>query len=290
MPSRRAQPKPIPHFTVGEVYDRRQHIHGPYGGSFQSGIAPSSVVDAIFIFTGDTGSQYGYADEEEVDAQGVRSFSYTGEGQVGDMEFVRGNRAILDHSNDGRALHLFQSLGKGKGQRYVGEFVYAGHKFIPGPDRNGDTRRLIVFRLVGVADAHAIEDAVGDEESVHTAISMTLADARRMALAAAAGGAMPAKDSAARTLYVRSKAVRDYVLMRAAGHCESCDQPAPFIRKNGTPYLEPHHTTRVSDGGPDHPRFVGAVCPACHRELHFGVGGEAKNAALQERLRALEPD
>ena len=208
----------------------------------------------------------------------------------GDMEFVRGNRAILDHSNDGRALHLFQSLGKGKGQRYLGEFVYAGHKFMSGPDRNKDSRRLIVFRLVGVADAHAIEDAVGEEEGVHTAISMTLADARRIALAAAAGGAMPAKESAARTLYVRSKAVRDYVLMRAAGRCESCDQPAPFIRKNGTPYLEPHHTTRVSDGGPDHPRFVRVVCPACHRELHFGVGGEAKNAALQERLRALEPD
>ena len=41
---------------------------------------------------------------------------------------------------------------------------------------------MIVFRLVGVADAHAIEDAVGEEEGVHTAISMTLADARRIAL------------------------------------------------------------------------------------------------------------
>ena len=282
------QPKPIPHFTVGAVYDRRRHIHGPYGGSFQSGIAPSSMVDAIFIFTGETGSQYGYADQEVVTAQGARSFSYTGEGQIGDMEFVRGNRAILEHSNDGRALHLFQSLGKSKGQKYLGEFVYAGHKFMPGPDRNGEIRRLIVFRMVAVADARAIEDAVGDEGDGHTAISVTLADARSIALAASAGGATPTKESAARMLYVRSKAVRDYVLMRAAGRCESCDQPAPFIRKNGTPYLEPHHTTRVSDGGPDHPRFVGAVCPACHRELHFGLGGEEKNAALQERLRDLE--
>lgn len=290
MPSSVAQPTPIPHFTVGEVYDRRRQIHGPYGGSFQSGIAPSSVANAIFIFTGDTGGQYGYSDEEEVDAQGIRSFSYTGEGQIGDMEFVRGNRAILAHSNDGRALHLFQSLGKGKGQRYVGEFVYAGHKFMPGPDRDGNIRRLIVFRLVAVGDARSIEDAFGDEEEASTAISMTLADARRIALTAAAGGAAPAKESAARTLYVRSKGVRDYVLMRAAGICESCDQPAPFIRKNGTPYLEPHHTTRVSDGGPDHPRFVGAVCPACHRELHCGIEGEAKNAALQERLRRLEPN
>ena len=49
-----------------------------------------------------------------------------------------------------------------------------------------------------------------------------------------------------------------------------------LFAKNGTPYLGPHHTTRVSDGGPDHPRFVGAVCLACHRELHFGMGGEEK--------------
>jgi len=129
---------------------------------------------------------------------------------------------------------------------------------------------------------------VGDEESVHTAISITLADARRMALAAG-GGAMPAKDSAARTLYVRSKAVRDYVLMRAAERCETCDQPAPFIRKYGTPYLEPHYTTRVSDGGQDHPRFVGAVCPACHRELHFGVGGEAKTRRYKNVCVRLSP-
>jgi hypothetical protein len=88
-----------------------------------------------------------------------------------------------------------------------------------------------VFRPVGVADAHAIEDAVGAEEGVHTAISMTLADARRMALAAAAGGAMPAKESAARTLYVHSKAVRDYVLMRAAGRCDLSDQPALLFAK-----------------------------------------------------------
>jgi 5-methylcytosine-specific restriction protein A len=284
------QTKSIPHFTVGDVYDRRRHIHTPYGGSFQSGIAPSSVADAIFIFTGDTGSQYGYADEEEVDVHGVRSFSYTGEGQIGDMEFVRGNRAILEHSNDGRALHLFHSLGKSKGQKYLGEFVYAGHRFEPGQDRNGDIRRLIVFRLVAVADARVIEDAAGDEHDAQAVISMTLADARRIALAAAAGRAVPSKESAARTLYVRSKAVRDYVLMRAAGMCESCNRPAPFIRKNGTPYLEPHHITRLSDGGPDHPRFVGAVCPACHRELHFGMDGDKKNAALQERLRDLERD
>jgi 5-methylcytosine-specific restriction protein A len=74
--------------------------------------------------------------------------------------------------------------------------------------------------------------------------------------------------------------VRLYVLARAAGVCESCNQPAPFMTAKGQPYLEPHHTRRLSDGGPDDPRFVGAVCPSCHREIHHGMHGQAKNDAL----------
>jgi 5-methylcytosine-specific restriction protein A len=288
MSSTLPKPKPIPNFIVGDVYDRKRQIHGPYGGSSQSGIAPSNIADAIFIFTGEAGGKYGYTDEEEVDAKGIRSFFYAGEGQIGDMEFVRGNRAILEHSNAGRALHLFHSLGKSKGQKYLGEFLYAGHKFTQGPDREENIRTLIVFRLVAVDDVRTMEENGENERVPSASIGMTLADARRIALAAAAGEFAPAKESTVRALYARSKAVRDYVLMRAAGICESCQKSAPFIRKNGTPYLEPHHTTRVSDGGPDHPSFVGAVCPACHREIHFGIHGDEKNAALQARLRYLE--
>jgi hypothetical protein len=28
---------------------------------------------------------------------------------------------------------------------------------------------------------------------------------------------------------------------------------------------------------PDHPDAVAAICPNCHREIHFGVGGLEKN-------------
>src|SRR5262249_58238961 len=60
--------------------------------------------------------------------------------------------------------------------------------------------------------------------------------------------------------YLRSAIVKRYVLTRANGVCEACGNPAPFPRPDGTPYLETHHTRRVSDGGPDHPRYVGGVC------------------------------
>lgn len=73
--------------------------------------------------------------------------------------------------------------------------------------------------------------------------------------------------------YQRSEAVRRYVLARAGGTCECCSDPAPFVRADGSPYLEPHHTRRLSDGGPDDPRFVAGICPTCHRHIHYGQGG-----------------
>lgn len=277
--------KPTVQFEINRVYDRKAEIHGPFGGSRQSGIAPSNVADAIFIFTGPSGAQFGYEDSETVDEDGGTTFLYTGEGQTGDMQFIRGNRAILEHSRDGRALHLFRTVGKGKGQRYLGEFVYADHKIIDGEDRQKNPRKIIVFSLVSVRTAELLESAESFEPIY---IPKTLAEARTLAMAATLGGGAKPGQSAIRTLYVRSRAVKDYVLMRASGICESCQKPAPFQRVNGTPYLEPHHTTRVSDGGADHPQFVGAICPACHREIHYGQDGHQKNVALQDFILSRE--
>ncbi len=61
------------------------------------------------------------------------------------------------------------------------------------------------------------------------------------------------------------------VLNRANGICEKCKQKAPFIRKkDNTPYLEVHHKQQLSEGGDDSVENAIAVCPNCHRELHFG--------------------
>lgn len=279
----------IPKFTVGQPYRRAADIHDPFGGNRQSGIASSSVSDAIFIFTGESGEQHGYKDYEEVDENGCRVFHYCGEGQVGDMTLTRGNLAISRHSTDGKALHLFKILGKSKPVRYLGEYLYLDHYHSEGHDRTGQTRQIIVFKLVRAEDLSVLDDPV--QQQAPNDMPTDLATARALALAAVAGkkdNDQPARGS--RNLYARSRRVRDYVLLRANGKCELCSMPAPFLRPDGSPYLEPHHTTRVSDGGPDHPRYVGALCPACHCEIHFGVHGAVRNAELQARLRQIEAD
>ena len=98
-----------------------------------------------------------------------------------------------------------------------------------------------------------------------------------------------AEDLKTRKQYVRQRsvAVRIFVLRRANGICELCDDPAPFKTKKKRPYLEPHHLTRLADGGPDHPSHVAACCPNCHRKIHFGENGEDLNEGLRKKKSRL---
>ncbi len=62
------------------------------------------------------------------------------------------------------------------------------------------------------------------------------------------------------------------VLLRANGKCEHCHSNAPFLRKkDNSPYLEVHHEITLADGGDDTLENAIAVCPNCHKEMHFGV-------------------
>ena len=78
------------------------------------------------------------------------------------------------------------------------------------------------------------------------------------------------------------------VLRRADGICEDCGSKAPFVTKKRRPYLEPHHIRRRADGGPDDPRWVVALCPNCHREVHYGIKGGELNQRLSDRRSKTE--
>lgn len=74
------------------------------------------------------------------------------------------------------------------------------------------------------------------------------------------------------TVFLRNPYVVVEVLERAHGVCESCKIPAPFLRhSDGSPYLEVHHKIRLADGGEDTVENALALCPNCHRKMHFGI-------------------
>ncbi len=70
-------------------------------------------------------------------------------------------------------------------------------------------------------------------------------------------------------IYDRSAQVKAWVLNRANGICELCRVPAPFTTFSGNPYLEVHHVKRLSLGGSDTVSNCVALCPNCHRALHY---------------------
>lgn len=71
--------------------------------------------------------------------------------------------------------------------------------------------------------------------------------------------------------YNRNPDVVAETLKRANALCEQCGDNAPFIRKSdNTPYLEVHHVVPLSNGGEDSLSNTRALCPNCHRKIHFG--------------------
>ena len=90
----------------------------------------------------------------------------------------------------------------------------------------------------------------------------------------------------------RDPRVVTFANLRAAGSCEMPDCTSPlFLTDRNEPYLEVHHIQWLREGGSDSWDNVAALCPSCHREVHFGkdrgertqslqVAIDAKNAAL----------
>lgn len=270
-------------FVVGQKYSRSKDIHDKYGGTRQSGISPSGSHPYIFLFTGDSGEAYGYEDGWQQD-DGV--FLYTGQGQVGDMEFSRGNKAIRDHIADNKQLFLFRAIGKGQPVEFLGEFECASIDFARGPDVNGDLRKTIRFNLVPVTP----EDTDESYESLKPVATKTFEDIRKSAFAAVAPTETKNWRMASQIRRQRRSEIREYVLRRAEGVCELTGEQAPFVKPDGQPYLEVHHIKKLSDGGLDHPINCAAITPNAHREIHFGHKGkqlDEKLAQLIEHKEAL---
>ena len=99
------------------------------------------------------------------------------------------------------------------------------------------------------------------------------------------GKKKPESVQASVTQYVRDAEVVAWVLAQASGHCECCEAPAPFFREDGSPFLEVHHVQRLADGGEDTVNNAVALCPNCHRELHYG----ANKRELARQVRAKIP-
>jgi 5-methylcytosine-specific restriction endonuclease McrA len=117
----------------------------------------------------------------------------------------------------------------------------------------------------GISAAELQEDL---ERAVDQAL---LSDREVRAARLAVAASMPRRVAVTSLAFIRNPDVIAEVLTRAAGTCERCNAPAPFLRRtDGTPYLEVHHIKLLADGGADTVENAVALCPNCHRRAHYG--------------------
>ena len=132
---------------IGQVY-KRSELHDTFGGNRQSGISSCKAHPFIFIFSTDRGESNGYDDGWFNDNQ---YFRYSGEGQIGDMVFKGGNKALLHHTEDSKQVFLFQEAQK-TFVELKAKLELVDFEELVGPDREGDNRRVISFIFERMSD------------------------------------------------------------------------------------------------------------------------------------------
>lgn len=88
--------------------------------------------------------------------------------------------------------------------------------------------------------------------------------------------------------FVRNASVVAAAILRSNGKCEmpNCATRL-FRRSDGSQFLEVHHVTPLAEGGDDALLNAAALCPMCHRELHFGVNAMKKRAILAAHVLSI---
>jgi hypothetical protein len=89
--------------------------------------------------------------------------------------------------------------------------------------------------------------------------------------------------------FIRDPYIVAAALARAKDQCEmpNC-KSLLFQRDNGQSYLEVHHIVPLGEGGDDTLINAAALCPSCHRELHFGKLRLKKRAELKSVIDVKE--
>jgi 5-methylcytosine-specific restriction protein A len=158
----------------------------------------------------------------------------------------------------------------------------AGRDWIPG---------LPPAKHVGTNVVAQIEKLIADierkEPTSVAASAQRLIEARKSITKKPDGTIKPALVSTTSTTYSRDEYVKAWVLNRANGLCEACEQPAPFVDSSNFPFLEVHHVRHLADGGSDTVTNAVALCPNCHRRLHYSKDSKDYRESLFHKVPEL---
>ncbi len=215
------------------------------------------------------------------------TFHYTGMGLEGDqsLEFAQ-NKTLAESDSNGVEVHLFEVF-RLKEYTYIGQVILSGLPYFEEqPDTNGRARNVCMFplKLTG-GEAPIIENEIAQNplrKKERKARRLTDAEVEERA---ARGRGEPGSREVSSQQYDRDPWVAEHAKRWANGVCQMCNEPAPFKKSDGEPYLETHHVIWLARGGEDTIENTVALCPNCHRKMHV-LDLPLDVESLQEKIAA----
>lgn len=156
--------------------------------------------------------------------------------------------------------------------RYQAHFSSTDRKEIPSGNR---TKRIMIsvpkvnsgefWEPIILGESSDLFQPTDDESVLDTRVSTLI----KKPLSEPKGYKAPGSVERLQKVYLRDPAVKTWILQQSKGVCEKCGEKAPFYLNDGSPYLEVHHVVPLSSAGADTTSNCVALCPNCHRALHY---------------------
>ena len=164
-------------------------------------------------------------------------------------------------------------------------YVYSlmGRDWIQGlrPAKNtGPTNAKIIEQLINELEGSSRLSVIEFEAEV-------LLHKEKINLAEPSGVYNPRKSTSPVTAFSRDPQVKAWVLKNANEKCEACGNDAPFKSVGENSYLEVHHVRQLADAGSDTVSNAVALCPNCHRALHFSEDKDYLKEELYRKVARL---
>lgn len=265
----------IPTLIVGGTYTNNDIISAFKCGNM-GGMRRSHATNSLVLVCDHTKDLY---DDKWIG----NTLHYTGMGKRGDQRLSNQNKTLAESAESGIGVHLFEIFEPR-------EYVYRGEVYLASEpyrdiqkDEDGNKRSVLVFPIALRHEeipigAYLINDLLNDKEykAENTPDHIVLQRAIENQ------SDIVSQREAVSTIYIRDAYVSEHAKRRANGYCQLCEQAAPFLNKEGKPYLEAHHVIWLSQDGPDTINNTVALCPNCHRKMHVLNEEEDKQYLLNK--------
>lgn len=256
-----------PGLTQGSTLSN-QELRSLFKCSTQGGMRRSKDTNTLLLIA----KQYPDSDVPYYDTWSGSIFHYTGMGMEGDQSLEKLQNKTLAKSRqiDDLGIFLFEAF-RPKIYTYQGQVMLAGDPYQEiQADINKEPRKVWIFPLklinndIPIPLSKDIFEGINQqrEKYVHKLSMDELRERARRS------SEIPGERIVTTKQFERNPNITELAKRRANGICQLCHSRAPFITKQGDPFLETHHIIPLGQGGKDTIENTVALCPNCHRKMH----------------------